>query len=76
MESFLLAIVFIAAVGLIICILLQATKSEEGLSGVIGGQRQTSYKSTKSPEDIMDKITAFFAISFFVISFFITIFFR
>jgi preprotein translocase subunit SecG len=58
---------FIVSVGLIIAVLIQTTKSE-GLSGTIGGSRETIFKGKKGAEELVEKITSFLAIAFLIFS--------
>lgn len=72
MEGVLLGVQFIVSFGLITAILLQTTKSE-GLSGTIGGKRESVFKGKKGTEAILDKVTTVLAITFLISSLFIAI---
>lgn len=74
LETLLMIIQFISSVGLIACILMQTSKSE-GLSGTLGGHRESVFRGRKGAEDILDRVTTFFAVSFLAIAFFISILF-
>lgn len=64
----------ITQLGLITCILLSTSKSE-GLSGTLGGHKDTVFRGRKGSEDILERTTTFFAVSFLVVHFLIFMFF-
>lgn len=67
MVKILMTLQFIISVGLIVAVLLQTTKSE-GLTGTLGGSRETVFKGKKGAEEIVEKITSFLAIAFLISS--------
>lgn len=56
-----------AAVGLIILMSVQTTKTE-GLSGTIGGRMETMYRGRIGLEQQLTRLTTFVAVSFVVLS--------
>ncbi len=67
MQSVLLIVQIVTCVGLIVAVLLQTTESE-GLSGTIGGRRETFLKGKKGVEALVDKVTTGFAVGFILSS--------
>ncbi len=65
MKNMLLAIEFLAAIGLIITILLHSAKGE-GLGSIGGGARL--FKTQKGLEAGLNKVTTSLAIIFFVVA--------
>lgn len=67
MSTILMSLQFVVSIGLIIAVLLQTTKSE-GLTGTIGGSRETVFKGKKGAEEILEKVTSVLAVSFLISS--------
>lgn len=67
MKNILLIVQLVTCIGLIVAVLLQTTESE-GLSGTIGGRRETSIKGKKGVEALVDKVTTGFAVGFILSS--------
>jgi len=67
LQGLLLFVYFVVCVGLIVCVLLQTTKSE-GLSGVIGGSTQAVFKGKRSVEEKLNQITTWLAVRFISLS--------
>jgi preprotein translocase subunit SecG len=73
LQGLLLLVYFTTCVGLIVCVLLQTTKSE-GLSGVIGGSTQAIFKGKKSVEEKLNQITTWLAVGFVSLSLLVALF--
>lgn len=67
MRNLLVFVQFATCIGLIVAVLLQTTESE-GLSGTIGGRRETFLKGKKGIEALVDKVTTGFAVGFIISS--------
>lgn len=72
METALTVLYLLIAVGLIATVLLQSG-NEAGLSGAITGGSQTPWGKKKSKEELLGKVTVYFAVAFMVFSIIITI---
>ena len=67
LRVILIAIQVVAAIGMIIVILMQTTKSE-GLSGTIGGKATTTFRGKPGTEEKLSQYTKWTAITFMVAS--------
>ncbi len=72
MDTALTVLYLIIAIGLIAAVLLQSG-NEAGLSGAITGGSQTPWGKKKGKEELLGKVTVYFAIVFMVFSIIITI---
>ena len=66
-KALLMVIQGLAAVGMVIVILMQTTKSE-GLTGTIGGKASTTFKGKPGTEEKLNTYTRWTAITFMVAS--------
>ena len=67
MNQVLIVVQLVTCIGLITAVLLQTSESE-GLSGTLGGRRETFLKGKKGIEALVDKITTGFAVGFLISS--------
>ena len=67
LGAILTAIQVVAAIGMVIVILMQTTKSE-GLSGTIGGKATTTFRGKPGTEEKLSQYTKWTAITFMVTS--------
>ena len=58
----------LCAAALIFAVAFQTTKSESGLSGVIGGKSSSSFRGRPGVDEQLSKLTKWAAISFVVLS--------
>ena len=66
-KILLVSVQMLAAVGMVIVILMQTTKSE-GLTGTIGGKASTTFRGTPGSDEKLGNYTRWTAITFFVAS--------
>lgn len=72
METFLLIIQLLSALGLIATILLQSSKSA-GMSGAIAGGAETLFGKKKGRDEILSKITIVLTVVFLLLTLIIVI---
>lgn len=74
MLGFLSAVQMLAAIALIVCILLQTTKSERSSGttgmgwGIIGGKSSASIRTRWGIEEHLNRVTSYVAVAFMALS--------
>ncbi|MBT9169164.1 MAG: putative protein-export membrane protein SecG [Syntrophomonadaceae bacterium] len=72
MEIVINVLFLLAALGMILSVLLQSSKSA-GLSGAITGGSQTMFGKKKGVDDLLAKLTVVFAVLFMVLAISLTV---
>lgn len=64
---------FLTAVGLIVIVAVQTTKSE-GLAGTLGGKTSVSFQGRPGMEEQLQQWTSYLAVAFLILSFIVSFF--